>query len=55
MAGIISTNGDSNTLYTGTREKEKESSTTIRSTAVSMYFQVDEEDIQSIKQKNEGV
>ena len=37
-----------------TRPDEKERGITIKSTAISMYFEVDEEDLGSIKQKTEG-
>jgi len=40
--------------FTDTREDEKERGITIKSTAISMYFEVDKEDIGSIKQKTDG-
>ena len=41
--------------FTDTREDEKERGITIKSTAISMYFEVDKEDLSAIKQKTEGV
>ena len=40
--------------FTDTREDEKERGITIKSTAISMYFEVDKEDVGAIKQKTEG-
>lgn len=40
--------------FTDTREDEKERGITIKSTAISMYFEVDKEEITSIQQKTEG-
>jgi elongation factor 2 len=40
--------------FTDTREDEKERGITIKSTAISMYFQVNKEEIDAIKQKTEG-
>jgi elongation factor 2 len=40
--------------FTDTRDDEKERGITIKSTAISMYFEVDKEDLPSIKQKTEG-
>ena len=40
--------------FTDTREDEKERGITIKSTAISMYFEVDKEDLSAIKQKTEG-
>jgi elongation factor 2 len=41
--------------FTDTREDEKERGITIKSTAISMYFEVDKEDIPAIKQKTIGM
>jgi elongation factor 2 len=41
--------------FTDTREDEKERGITIKSTAISMYFEMDKEDVDSIKQKTEGL
>ena len=40
--------------FTDTRDDEKERGITIKSTAISMYFEVDKEDVGAIKQKTEG-
>lgn len=40
--------------FTDTRDDEKERGITIKSTAISMYFEVDKEDLSAIKQKTEG-
>lgn len=40
--------------FTDTREDEKERGITIKSTAISMYFEVDKDDLPSIKQKTDG-
>lgn len=40
--------------FTDTRPDEKERGITIKSTAISMYFEVDKEDVSAIKQKTEG-
>lgn len=40
--------------FTDTREDEKERGITIKSTAISMYFEMEKEDVDTIKQKTEG-
>lgn len=40
--------------FTDTREDEKERGITIKSTAISMYFEVDKDELSAIKQKTEG-
>ena len=40
--------------FTDTRDDEKERGITIKSTAISMYFEVDKEDVGAIKQKTDG-
>ena len=40
--------------FTDTREDEKERGITIKSTGLSMYFEVDKEEISAIKQKTIG-
>lgn len=40
--------------FTDTRDDEKERGITIKSTAISMYFQVAKEEVDAIKQKTEG-
>jgi elongation factor 2 len=52
-AGIIAT-AKEGSRWTDTRPDEKERGITIKSTAVSMYFKVDEEDLPSIKQQTQG-
>ena len=53
-AGIIASAKAGEVLFTDTREDEKERGITIKSTALSMYFEVDKEDVASIKQKTVG-
>lgn len=53
-AGIIASSKAGDMRFTDTREDEKERGITIKSTAISMYFQVDKEEIDAIKQKTEG-
>ncbi|KAI0295018.1 P-loop containing nucleoside triphosphate hydrolase protein [Russula brevipes] len=53
-AGIIAGAKAGETRYTDTREDEKERGITIKSTAISMYFQIEKEELSSIKQKTEG-
>ncbi|KAJ7757517.1 P-loop containing nucleoside triphosphate hydrolase protein [Mycena metata] len=53
-AGIIASAKAGDMRFTDTRDDEKERGITIKSTAISMYFEVDKEDIPSIKQKTEG-
>ncbi|ETW86731.1 hypothetical protein HETIRDRAFT_377315 [Heterobasidion irregulare TC 32-1] len=53
-AGIIAGSKAGDMRFTDTREDEKERGITIKSTAISMYFEVDKEDLPSIKQKTEG-
>ncbi|KAK7455739.1 translation elongation factor 2 [Stygiomarasmius scandens] len=53
-AGIIAESKAGGTRWTHTRPDEKERGITIKSTAISMYFEVDKEDISAIKQKTEG-
>lgn len=51
-AGIIASAKAGEVRFTDTRPDEKERGITIKSTAISMYFQVDKEEVASIKQKN---
>ena len=53
-AGIIAGAKAGETRYTDTREDEKERGITIKSTGISMYFEVDKDDVSAIKQKTEG-
>jgi len=41
--------------FTDTREDEKERGITIKSTGISMYFEVNKDDVSAIKQKTEGL
>jgi elongation factor 2 len=54
-AGIIASAKAGDMRFTDTREDEKERGITIKSTAISMYFEIDKEDLSSIKQKTEGI
>jgi elongation factor 2 len=54
-AGIIASAKTGEVRFTDTRPDEKERGITIKSTAISMYFEVDKESIGSIKQKTEGI
>ncbi len=53
-AGIIASAKAGETRVTDTRPDEKERGITIKSTAISMYFEMEDEDVKSIKQKTEG-
>jgi elongation factor 2 len=53
-AGIIAAAKAGDMRFTDTREDEKERGITIKSTAISMYFQMEKEDVDIIKQKTEG-
>ena len=53
-AGIIASAKAGDVRFTDTRDDEKERGITIKSTAISMYFEVDKDDLPSIKQKTEG-
>jgi elongation factor 2 len=53
-AGIIASAKAGDMRFTDTREDEKERGITIKSTAISMYFEVDKEEIKFIKQKTDG-
>ena len=54
-AGIIASAKVGEALVTDTRPDEKERGITIKSTAISMYFEVDKDDLAAIKQKTEGL
>jgi len=54
MAGIIAAKNAGDMRFTDTREDEKERGITIKSTAISMYFEVPKENLGEIKQKTEG-
>lgn len=53
-AGIIASAKAGDMRFTDTREDEKERGITIKSTAISMYFEVDKDEVAAIKQKTEG-
>ncbi|KAG6380989.1 P-loop containing nucleoside triphosphate hydrolase protein [Boletus reticuloceps] len=53
-AGIIASAKAGDMRFTDTREDEKERGITIKSTAISMYFEMDKEDVEVIQQKNDG-
>ncbi len=54
-AGIIASARAGEARCTDTRADEQERGITIKSTAISMYFQMeDPEDVKAIKQKTEG-
>lgn len=53
-AGIIAAKNAGDMRFTDTRDDEKERGITIKSTAISMYFEIDKEDLPDIKQKTEG-
>jgi len=54
MAGIIADKNAGVMRFTDTRPDEKERGITIKSTAISMYFQVDKDDLPAIKQETVG-
>jgi elongation factor 2 len=54
-AGIIASAKAGDMRFTDTRDDEKERGITIKSTAISMYFEVDKEDVSAIKQKTDGM
>jgi elongation factor 2 len=54
MAGIIAAKNAGDTRFMDTRDDEKERGITIKSTAISMYFRMDKDGIDAIKQKTEG-
>lgn len=53
-AGIIASAKAGDMRFTDTRQDEKDRGITIKSTAISMYFEVDKEDVGAIKQQTEG-
>ena len=53
-AGIIAAAKAGEGPSLDTRPDEKERGITIKSTAISMYFELDKEDVASIKQKTDG-
>lgn len=53
-AGIIASAKAGDARFTDTRQDEQDRGITIKSTAISMYFQMPEEDAKEIKQKTDG-
>jgi elongation factor 2 len=54
-AGIISQQKSGETRFTDTRADEQERGFSIKSTAISMYFELQEKDLAYLKQKTEGI
>ncbi|KAL3897875.1 MAG: hypothetical protein SGCHY_003113, partial [Lobulomycetales sp.] len=54
MAGIIAGAKAGDARYTDTRQDEQDRGITIKSTAISMYFELNEDDLKDVKQKTEG-
>src|SRR4051794_41241062 len=53
-AGIIAASRAGDTRFTDTRQDEQDRCITIKSTAISMFFEMPAGDIDEIKQKTEG-
>ena len=53
-AGIIAASKAGDMRFTDTRDDEKERGITIKSTAISMFFEIDKDDLPSIKQETNG-
>jgi spore germination protein GerM len=54
QAGIIAGSKAGEQRATDTRDDEKERGITIKSTAISMYFELEEENVSLVKQKVDG-
>src|SRR5947207_3326057 len=54
-AGIISQQKAGETRFTDTRADEQERCITIKSTAISMYFELPKDDLPDVKQKTAGM
>jgi len=54
-AGIIASAKAGDVRFTDTRDDEKERGITIKSTAISMYFEIGKDEVSAIKQKTEGM
>ena len=54
-AGIIAPAKTGDACFADTHEDEKEHSITIRSTTISMHFEMNKEDVEVIKQKTDGM
>lgn len=53
-AGIISSARAGEARFTDTRQDEQDRGITIKSTAISLFFEMTEEDLPDIKQKSDG-
>ncbi|KAI9293406.1 eukaryotic translation elongation factor 2 [Neoconidiobolus thromboides FSU 785] len=53
-AGIISASNAGNARYTDTRQDEQDRCITIKSTAISMFFELPKESMEDVKQKTDG-
>ncbi|KAF9136254.1 Elongation factor 2 [Mortierella sp. 14UC] len=54
MAGIISAARAGEARFTDTRQDEQDRGITIKSTAISLYFEMTEDDLLDVKQKTDG-
>jgi elongation factor 2 len=54
-AGIISAQKAGEARFTDTRADEQERCITIKSTAISMYFELQKDDLSDVKQKTAGI
>ena len=54
-AGIIASAKAGEARFTDTRADEQERGITIKSTAISMHFQLDEDAMKDVKQKSDGM
>ncbi|KAF9900919.1 Elongation factor 2 [Linnemannia zychae] len=54
MAGIISAARAGEARFTDTRQDEQDRGITIKSTAISLYFEMTEDDLRDVKQKTDG-
>lgn len=53
-AGIIASATAGDTRFMDTRADEKERGITIKSTAISLFFELDKDDLEAVKQKVDG-
>ncbi|KAF9094694.1 Elongation factor 2, partial [Mortierella sp. AD031] len=54
MAGIISAARAGEARFTDTRQDEQDRGITIKSTAISLFFEMQEDDLRDVKQKTDG-
>ncbi|KAI1313381.1 Elongation factor 2 [Mortierella claussenii] len=54
MAGIISSARAGEARFTDTRQDEQDRGITIKSTAISLFFEMTEDDLRDVKQKTDG-